>query len=198
MKRLLLIVMFFLSCQLAGLAKNGADLAENRFLIMSGYGYAYSSDHSSGGFGSAQTMLYMHSRHFGFGLDLGYSYTKGGYVNSVTGHSNAFVHDHLHNYFYIGPSVYWFPLNTVHHQIHIGTSVNYSYINDADLMTSYEPADNSEYSYFQQPLSNGVGFVASAGYTYKITGHIGVGARCFFSWFEQAHVFGLVNLCFEF
>ena len=65
-------------------------------------------------------------------------------------------------------------------------------------MTSYEPADNSEYSYFQQPLSNGVGFVASAGYTYKITGHIGVGARCFFSWFEQAHVFGLVNLCFEF
>lgn len=198
MKRLYIIALLLLSCMLPGMAKDRADEKMNRFLIMTGYGYAYSSDNASEGFGSAQTMLYMPGRHWGFGLDLGFSYTKGGYVHSVSGHSNAFSHDHLHNYFHIGPSIYWFPLNTERHQIHIGASASFSHTNDAELMTSYEPVDNSESSYFQQPFSNGVGIAASAGYTYKITRHIGIGARCHFSWFEQAHISGLVNLCIEF
>ncbi len=198
MKRFILIISVLLACAFLGSAKNRTDVCNNKFLVMSGYGYAYSSDHGSDGFGTTQTLLYMHSKHFGYGFDLGYSYTKGGYVSNVSGLSNAFTHTHLHNYFYIGPSVYWFPLNTSHHQIHLGASVNYSHSDDAELMKSYEPIDNSEYTYFQQYVLNGVGFAASAGYTYKITRHIGIGARCYFSWAEEAHVSGLVNLCFEF
>lgn len=181
-----------------GLSKSRPEYDGNKFLVMSGYGYTYSSDHDSHGFGTTQSLLYVYKRQLGFGFDLGYSYTKGGYVNPVKAQSNAFYHTHLHNYFYIGPSVYWFPLNTSRHQIHIGVSVNYSHTNDAELMTSYDPITNSEFSYYQRPSSDGVGLVASAGYTYKITNHIGIGARCYFSWFNEAHVSALFNLSFEF
>ena len=96
--------------------------------------------------------------------------------------------------------MYWYPVNTQKHRVHIGGSVNYFHTND---LNQYRDFDTGLQEYTSQRTDevviNSIGLGAGLGYAYKLGEHMELGARFYTSWSqEEFHLMGLFNLGFSF
>lgn len=169
--------------------------------IMSGYGYSGVVGEMNGeGYSNVNTFLWLPKTSWGFGIDYGMNFHNP--VKFSPQSSMVLQHTRRHNNFFVGPSFYWFPINSSRHRIHIGGSVNYFYTNDYNRYRHFDSLTQDyikNKEYYDENIINGVGLGASIGYAYKIGDHIELGARFYTSWSqEETHLMGLINLGFSF
>lgn len=173
----------------------------NSWHIMSGYGYSGVIGEMNGeGYSNVNTFLWQPKKSWGFGIDYGMNFHNP--VSFSKQPSMVLQHTRRHNNFFVGPSVYWFPVNSKRHRIHIGGSVNYFYTNDYNRYRHFDSTTQvfvKEKETYDECIINGIGFGAGTGYAYKVSKHIELGARFYTSWAqEEIHLMGLINLGFSF
>lgn len=211
MKKIWIFALFLMPAMLLAEDKKEqkTDKQPPQFMMMSGWGYNYASQYEGHGFSTNQTFVWVTpNKHWGFGLDFGYSYTEGGYWSpenqsydphtGITSTREGVDFSNRENWYYVGPAAYWFIVNNDRHQLHLSISVNFSGSHATNITNYYDLDGNIHDIDIKDPNDFGVGYSASFGYNYKITEHFGIGARAYFCWSNQAFVSGLVNLNFTF
>ena len=203
MKRILSSAIIAIACSMTLIAGNND---KGNWHIMSGYGYSVMlGDMIGEGYSTVNSFIWQPQSNWGFGLDYGMNYhnpVKFSYmvVYDYTQSSINYQHTRRHNNFFVGPSVYWFPVNMAKHRVHIGGSVNYFHTND---LNQYKDFDTNLQKYVSQRTDevviNSIGLGASLGYAYKLGEHVELGARFYTSWSqEEFHLMGLFNIGFAF
>ena len=197
MKRKILFLFVLMSFSIISQAKGKENRASNWY-IMSGYGYSgMLGDMRGEGYSNVNTFLWQPKASWGFGLDYGMNFHNP--VSSLHSKDMSSTHSRRHINFFAGPSVYWFPLNSERHRIHIGASVNYFYTDDYNKYKYFYPDTQTTIENYDPVVNHGFGLGASTGYSYKIGKHIELGARFYTSWSqEEFHLMGLINLAFAF
>lgn len=202
MKRLFSSVIIAIVCCAALSA--GDNKNNGNWHIMSGYGYSVMiGDMIGEGYSNVSSFIWQPSTCWGIGFDYGMSYHNPVDYSfqrdyDYQGTTINYQYTRRHNNFFVGPSAYWYPVNTVRHRVHIGGSVNYFHTNN---FNQYKEFDTNSQQYIsersEEIIVNSIGLGASAGYSYKLGDHLELGARFYTSWSqEEFHLMGLFNIGF--
>lgn len=162
-----------------------------KFLVSSGYGWAFDSEYSKSGYSNMNSFIYTPWKHWGFGLDLGFS------VAEKRDHSSQDQFRHKSRVYSAGPSAYWIPVRLEKHSVMLGAGVNYTHGRELVQQSPWF-LDRTDPIESPEVYNNGVGIAFSTSYSFKITENIGIGARGYCNIFEGIHVSALLNLHFEF
>ena len=206
MKRLFSSVFVVIACCMALSAGNKQEENDGNWYIMSGYGYSVMlGDMLGEGYSSVNSFAWQPSPCWGFGLEYGMNYHNPVDYSlqrdyDYQGTTINYQYTRRHNNFFVGPSMYWYPVNTQKHRVHIGGSVNYFHTND---FNQYREFDTGLQEYVSQRTDevviNSIGLGAGLGYAYKLSKHVELGARFYTSWSqEEFHLMGLFNIGFAF
>lgn len=199
MKRLFSSVFVAIACCMALSAGNKQEENSSNWLLMSGYGYSVMLGEMPGeGYSTVNSFVWQPKSCWGFGLDYGMNYHNP--VKFSLDEPINYQRTRRHNNFFVGPSVYWFPVNTAKHRVHVSGSVNYFHTND---LNQYRDFDTRLQEYTSQRTDevviNSIGLGAGLGYAYKLGEHMELGARFYTSWSqEEFHLMGLFNIGFAF
>ena len=199
MKRLFSSAFVAIACCMALSAGNKQEENDGNWYIMSGYGYSVMLSEMPGeGYSTVNSFIWQPKSCWGFGLDYGMNYHNP--VKFSLDEPINYQRTRRHNNFFVGPSVYWFPVNTAKHRVHVSGSVNYFHTND---LNQYRDFDTGLQEYTSQRtdevIINSIGLGAGLGYAYKLGEHVELGARFYTSWSqEEFHLMGLFNLGFSF
>ena len=180
-------------------AGNKQEENSSNWLLMSGYGYSVMLGEMPGeGYSTVNSFVWQPKSCWGFGLDYGMNYHNP--VKFSLEEPINYQRTRRHNNFFVGPSVYWFPVNTAKHRVHVSGSVNYFHTND---LNQYRDFDTRLQEYVSQRtdevIINSIGLGAGLGYAYKLGEHVELGARFYTSWSqEEFHLMGLFNIGFAF
>ena len=180
-------------------AGNKQEENSSNWLLMSGYGYSVMLGEMPGeGYSTVNSFVWQPKSCWGFGLDYGMNYHNP--VKFSLEEPINYQRTRRHNNFFVGPSVYWFPINTAKHRVHVSGSVNYFHTND---LNQYRDFDTGLQEYTSQRTDevviNSIGLGAGIGYAYKLGEHVELGARFYTSWSqEEFHLMGLFNIGFAF
>ena len=180
-------------------AGNKQEENSSNWLLMSGYGYSVMLGEMPGeGYSTVNSFVWQPKSCWGFGLDYGMNYHNP--VKFSLDEPINYQRTRRHNNFFVGPSVYWFPVNTAKHRVHVSGSVNYFHTND---LNQYRDFDTGLQEYTSQRTDevviNSIGLGAGLGYAYKLGEHVELGARFYTSWSqEEFHLMGLFNIGFAF
>ena len=180
-------------------AGNKQEENSSNWLLMSGYGYSVMLGEMPGeGYSTVNSFVWQPKSCWGFGLDYGMNYHNP--VKFSLDEPINYQRTRRHNNFFVGPSVYWFPINTTKHRVHVSGSVNYFHTND---LNQYRDFDTGLQEYTSQRTDevviNSIGLGAGFGYAYKLGEHVELGARFYISWSqEEFHLMGLFNIGFSF
>ena len=180
-------------------AGNKQEENSSNWLLMSGYGYSVMLGEMPGeGYSTVNSFVWQPKSCWGFGLDYGMNYHNS--VKFSLEEPINYQRTRRHNNFFVGPSVYWFPINTAKHRVHVSGSVNYFHTND---LNQYRDFDTRLQEYVSQRtdevIINSIGLGAGLGYAYKLGEHVELGARFYTSWSqEEFHLMGLFNIGFAF
>ena len=199
MKRLFSSAFVAIACCMALSAGNKQEENSSNWLLMSGYGYSVMLSEMPGeGYSTVNSFVWQPKSCWGFGLDYGMNYHNP--VKFSLDEPINYQRTRRHNNFFVGPSVYWFPVNTAKHRVHVSGSVNYFHTND---LNQYRDFDTRLQEYTSQRTDevviNSIGLGAGIGYAYKLGEHVELGARFYTSWSqEEFHLMGLFNIGFAF
>ena len=199
MKRLFSSVFVAIACCMALSAGNKQEENDGNWYIMSGYGYSVMLGEMPGeGYSTVNSFVWQPKSCWGFGLDYGMNYHNP--VKFSLDEPINYQRTRRHNNFFVGPSVYWFPVNTAKHRVHVSGSVNYFHTND---LNQYRDFDTGLQEYTSQRTDevviNSIGLGAGLGYAYKLGEHVELGARFYTSWSqEEFHLMGMLNIGFAF
>ena len=199
MKRLFSSAFVAIACCMVLSAGNRQKENSSNWLLMSGYGYSVMLGEMPGeGYSTVNSFVWQPKSCWGFGLDYGMNYHNP--VKFSLDEPINYQRTRRHNNFFVGPSVYWFPVNTAKHRVHVSGSVNYFHTND---LNQYRDFDTGLQEYTSQRTDevviNSIGLGAGLGYAYKLSKHVELGARFYTSWSqEEFHLMGLFNLGFSF
>ena len=199
MKRLFSSVFVAIACCMALSAGNKQEENSSNWLLMSGYGYSVMLSEMPGeGYSTVNSFIWQPKSCWGFGLDYGMNYHNP--VKFSLDEPINYQRTRRHNNFFVGPSVYWFPVNTAKHRVHVSGSVNYFHTND---LNQYRNFDTGLQEYTSQRTDevviNSIGLGAGLGYAYKLGEHVELGARFYTSWSqEEFHLMGMLNIGFAF
>ena len=199
MKKIFCATFVAIFCAMALHAGNHQEIDKNNWYIMSGYGYSMMlGDMSGEGYSNVNSFIWQPNACWGFGLDYGMNYHNP--VDYSFQENMNYQYTRRHNNFFVGPSVYWFPINIEKHRLHIGGSVNYFHTND---FNRYRDFDTNSQQYAsercEEIVINSVGLGASLGYAFKLDEHVELGLRFYTSWSqEEFHLMGLFNIGFGF
>ena len=199
MKRLFSSVFVAIACCMALSAGNKQEENDGNWYIMSGYGYSVMLSEMPGeGYSTVNSFVWQPKSCWGFGLDYGMNYHNP--VKFSLDEPINYQRTRRHNNFFVGPSVYWFPVNTAKHPVHVSGSVNYFHTND---LNQYRDFDTGLQEYTSQRTDevviNSIGLGAGLGYAYKLGEHVELGARFYTSWSqEEFHLMVLFNIGFAF
>ena len=199
MKRLFSSVFVAIVFCMALSAGNKQEENSSNWLLMSGYGYSVMLGEMPGeGYSTVNSFVWQPKSCWGFGLDYGMNYHNP--VKFSLEEPINYQRTRRHNNFFVGPSVYWFPVNTAKHRVHVSGSVNYFHTND---LNQYRDFDTRLQEYVSQRtdevIINSIGLGAGLGYAYKLGEHVELGARFYTSWSqEEFHLMGLFNIGFAF
>ncbi len=199
MKRLFSSAFVAIACCMALSAGNKQEENNGNWLLMSGYGYSVMLGEMPGeGYSTVNSFVWQPKSCWGFGLDYGMNYHNP--VKFSLDEPINYQRTRRHNNFFVGPSVYWFPVNTAKHRVHVSGSVNYFHTND---LNQYRDFDTGLQEYTSQRTDevviNSIGLGAGLGYAYKLGEHVELGARFYTSWSqEEFHLMGLFNIGFAF
>ena len=199
MKRLFSSVFVAIACCMALSAGNKQEENDGNWYIISGYGYSVMLGEMPGeGYSTVNSFVWQPKSCWGFGLDYGMNYHNP--VKFSLDEPINYQRTRRHNNFFVGPSVYWFPVNTAKHRVHISGSVNYFHTND---LNQYRDFDTGLQEYTSQRTDevviNSIGLGAGLGYAYKLGEHVELGARFYTSWSqEEFHLMGMLNIGFAF
>jgi hypothetical protein len=166
---------------------------------MSGYGYSVMLSEMPGeGYSMVNSFVWQPKSCWGFGLDYGMNYHNP--VKFSLDEPINYQRTRRHNNFFVGPSVYWFTVNTAKHRVHVSGGVNYFHTND---LNQYRDFDTGLQEYTSQRTDevviNSIGLGAGLGYAYKLGEHVELGARFYTSWSqEEFHLMGMLNIGFAF
>lgn len=180
-------------------AGNKQEENDGNWYIMSGYGYSVMLGEMPGeGYSTVNSFVWQPKSCWGFGLDYGMNYHNP--VKFSLDEPINYQRTRRHNNFFVGPSVYWFPVNTAKHRVHVSGSVNYFHTND---LNQYRDFDTGLQEYTSQRTDevviNSIGLGAGLGYAYKLGEHVELGARFYTSWSqEEFHLMGMLNIGFAF
>ena len=199
MKRLFSSAFVAIACCMALSAGNKQEENDGNWYIMSGYGYSVMLGEMPGeGYSTVNSFVWQPKSCWGFGLDYGMNYHNP--VKFSLDEPINYQRTRRHNNFFVGPSVYWFPVNTAKHRVHVSGSVNYFHTND---LNQYRDFDTRLQEYVSQRTDevviNSIGLGAGLGYAYKLGEHVELGARFYTSWSqEEFHLMGMLNIGFAF
>ena len=199
MKRFFSSAFVAIACCMALSAGNKQEENDGNWYIMSGYGYSVMFGEMPGeGYSTVNSFVWQPKSCWGFGLDYGMNYHNP--VKFSLDEPINYQRTRRHNNFFVGPSVYWFPVNTAKHRVHVSGSVNYFHTND---LNQYRDFDTGLQEYTSQRtdevIINSIGLGAGIGYAYKLGEHVELGARFYTSWSqEEFHLMGLFNIGFAF
>ena len=199
MKRLFSSAFVAIACCMALSAGNKQEENDGNWYSMSGYGYSVMLGEMPGeGYSTVDSFVWQPKSCWGFGLDYGMNYHNP--VKFSLEEPINYQRTRRHNNFFVGPSVYWFPVNTAKHRVHVSGSVNYFHTND---LNQYRDFDTGLQEYTSQRTDevviNSIGLGAGLGYAYKLGEHVELGARFYTSWSqEEFHLMGLFNIGFSF
>ena len=199
MKRLFSSAFVAIACCMALSAGNKQEENDGNWYIMSGYGYSVMLGEMPGeGYSTVNSFVWQPKSCWGFGLD--YGMNSHNPVKFSLEEPINYQRTRRHNNFFVGPSVYWFPVNTAKHRVHVSGSVNYFHTND---LNQYRDFDTGLQEYTSQRTDevviNSIGLGAGLGYAYKLGEHVELGARFYTSWSqEEFHLMGLFNIGFAF
>lgn len=199
MKRLFSSAFVAIACCMALSAGNKQEENDGNWYIMSGYGYSVMLGEMPGeGYSTVNSFVWQPKSYWGFGLDYGMNYHNP--VKFSLDEPINYQRTRRHNNFFVGPSVYWFPVNTAKHRVHVSGSVNYFHTND---LNQYRDFDTRLQEYVSQRTDevviNSIGLGAGLGYAYKLGEHVELGARFYTSWSqEEFHLMGMLNIGFAF
>ena len=199
MKRLFSSAFVAIACCMALSAGNKQEENDGNWYIMSGYGYSVMLSEMPGeGYSTVNSFVWQPKSCWGFGLDYGMNYHNP--VKFSLDEPINYQRTRRHNNFFVGPSVYWFTVNTAKHRVHVSGSVNYFHTND---LNQYRNFDTGLQEYASQRTDevviNSIGLGAGLGYAYKLGEHVELGARFYTSWSqEEFHLMGLFNIGFAF
>ena len=199
MKRLFSSVFVAIACCMTLSAGNKQEENDGNWYIMSGYGYSVMLGEMPGeGYSTVNSFVWQPKSCWGFGLDYGMNYHNP--VKFSLDEPINYQRTRRHNNFFVGPSVYWFPVNTAKHRVHVSGSVNYFHTND---LNQYRDFDTGLQEYTSQRTDevviNSIGLGAGLGYAYKLGEHVELGARFYTSWSqEEFHLMGMLNIGFAF
>ena len=199
MKRLFSSVFVVIACCMVLSAGNRQKENSSNWLLMSGYGYSVMLSEMPGeGYSMVNSFVWQPKSYWGFGLDYGMNYHNP--VKFSLDEPINYQRTRRHNNFFVGPSVYWFPVNTAKHRVHVSGSVNYFHTND---LNQYRDFDTRLQEYVSQRTDevviNSIGLGAGLGYAYKLGEHVELGARFYTSWSqEEFHLMGMLNIGFAF
>ena len=199
MKRLFSSAFVAIACCMALSAGNKQEENDGNWYIMSGYGYSVMLGEMPGeGYSMVNSFVWQPKSCWGFGLDYGMNYHNP--VKFSLDEPINYQRTRRHNNFFVGPSVYWFPVNTAKHRVHVSGSVNYFHTND---LNQYRDFDTGLQEYTSQRTDevviNSIGLGAGLGYAYKLGEHVELGARFYTSWSqEEFHLMGMLNIGFAF
>ena len=199
MKRFFSCVFVAIACCMALSAGNKQEENSSNWLLMSGYGYSVMLGEMPGeGYSTVNSFVWQPKSCWGFGLDYGMNYHNP--VKFSLEEPINYQRTRRHNNFFVGPSVYWFPVNTAKHRVHVSGSVNYFHTND---LNQYRDFDTGLQEYTSQRTDevviNSIGLGAGLGYAYKLGEHVELGARFYTSWSqEEFHLMGMLNIGFAF
>ena len=199
MKRFFSCVFVAIACCMTLSAGNKQEENDGNWYIMSGYGYSVMlGDMQGEGYSNVNSFIWQPKACYGFGLEYGMNYHNP--VDYSFQETINYQYTRRHNNFFVGPSVYWFPVNTAKHRVHVSGSVNYFHTND---LNQYRDFDTGLQEYVSQRTDevviNSIGLGAGLGYAYKLGEHVELGARFYTSWSqEEFHLMGLFNLGFAF
>ena len=199
MKRFFSCVFVAIACCITLSAGNKQEENDGNWYIMSGYGYSVMLGEMPGkGYSTVNSFVWQPKSCWGFGLDYGMNYHNP--VKFSLDEPINYQRTRRHNNFFVGPSVYWFPVNTAKHRVHVSGSVNYFHTND---LNQYRDFDTGLQEYTSQRTDevviNSIGLGAGLGYAYKLDEHVELGARFYTSWSqEEFHLMGLFNIGFAF
>ena len=180
-------------------AGNKQEENSSNWLLMSGYGYSVMLGEMPGeGYSTVNSFVWQPKSCWGFGLDYGMNYHNP--VKFSLDEPINYQRTRRHNNFFVGPSVYWFPVNTAKHRVHVSGGVNYFHTND---LNQYRDFDTGLQEYTSQRTDevviNSIGLGAGLGYAYKLGEHVELGARFYTSWSqEEFHLMGMLNIGFAF
>ena len=197
MKRLFSSVFVAIACCMTLSAGNKQEENDGNWYIMSGYGYSVMLSEMPGeGYSTVNSFVWQPKSCWGFGLDYGMNYHNP--VKFSLDEPINYQRTRRHNNFFVGPSVYWFPVNTAKHRVHVSGSVNYFHTND---LNQYRDFDTGLQEYTSQRTDevviNSIGLGAGLGYAYKLGEHVELGARFYTSWSqEEFHLMGMLNIGF--
>lgn len=199
MKRLFSSTIIAIVCCAALSAGDNKNKSNSNWHIMSGYGYSVMlGDMIGEGCSNVNSFIWQPKSCWGFGLDYGMNYHNP--VKFSLDEPINYQRTRRHNNFFVGPSVYWFPINTTKHRVHVSGSVNYFHTND---LNQYRDFDTGLQEYTSQRTDevviNSIGLGAGLGYAYKLGEHVELGARFYTSWSqEEFHLMGMLNIGFAF
>ncbi len=199
MKIFFSFVFVAIACCMALSAGNKQEENDGNWYIMSGYGYSVMLGEMPGeGYSTVNSFVWQPKSCWGFGLDYGMNYHNP--VKFSLDEPINYQRTRRHNNFFVGPSVYWFPVNTAKHRVHVSGSVNYFHTND---LNQYRDFDTGLQEYTSQRTDevviNSIGLGAGLGYAYKLGEHMELGARFYTSWSqEEFHLMGMLNIGFAF
>ena len=199
MKRLFSSAFVAIACCMVLSAGNKQEENDANWYIMSGYGYSVMLGEMPGeGYSTVNSFVWQPKSCWGFGLDYGMNYHNP--VKFSLDEPINYQRTRRHNNFFVGPSVYWFPVNTAKHRVHVSGSVNYFHTND---LNQYRDFDTRLQEYTSQRTDevviNSIGLGAGLGYAYKLGEHVELGARFYTSWSqEEFHLMGMLNIGFAF
>lgn len=174
----------------------------DRWLVMMGYGYAYTSDINASGTGGSSSIIYLPHKIWGFGLDMGTNQTEG--VSRSWDEPDSYENRYnKYSDWFIGPSVYLFPVNSKYHRVHVGVGGNIFdyheiYIDKYGSGQNYIENKEISISTGQFTMCN-IGFHASVGYSVKFLKHFELGVRTFTSFYQEGfNLNALLNLSVSF
>ncbi len=199
MKKIFSTTIAAIFCAMTLHAGNNQEADKSSWYIMSGYGYSVMlGDMNGEGYSTVNSFIWQPNACWGVGLDYGMNYHNP--VDYSFQENMNYQYTRRHNNFFVGPSAYWFPINTEKHRLHIGGSVNYFHTND---FNRYRDFDTNSQQYVsercEEIIINSVGLGASLGYAFKLNKHVELGARFYTSWSqEEFHLMGLFNIGFSF
>ena len=199
MKRFFSCVFVAIACCMTLSAGNKQEKNKGNWLLMSGYGYSVMlGDMQGEGYSNVNSFIWQPKACYGFGLEYGMNYHNP--VDYSLQETINYQYTRRHNNFFVGPSVYWFPINTAKHRVHVSGSVNYFHTND---LNQYRDFDTRLQEYVSQRtdevIINSIGLGAGLGYAYKLGEYVELGARFYTSWSqEEFHLMGLFNIGFAF
>lgn len=196
MKRILIFAAIVVSTLLTVEAKGNKEICKdhNRWLVMVGSGYSYTSDQALGGTGGVNSLIYLPHKIWGFGLDMGMNQTEG----KTRVWADPSDYD-IQTSWFVGPSVYLFPVNSKRHRVHISVGGNiFGYHNNYLYKSRFGEDDEISISHNQSSMYN-VGFHAGLGYSLKFLKHFELGIRGYSSFFQEGfNLNALLNLSVSF